>query len=96
MDLITARVKGILYAKDPVTGKWNALDIECRGCEAIFNPGTPGAKPNLCADCVEDSGRSTAAGDFSSLEDVARQQQIQREEVRHQQWMLKTHGVKII
>jgi len=96
MDLITAKVKGILYAKDPTTGKWNALDIECGGCEAIFNPTTTGARPTMCADCVADAGRTSAAGEFSSLDDVAREQQIRREEVRHQEWMLKTHGIKII
>jgi len=96
MDLITTKVKGILYAKDPSTGKWRILDVQCRGCEGIFNPTDQGALPNICADCVEDSGRSSVGCEFNSLEQVARAQQIGREEVRHQQWMLATHGVKII
>ena len=70
-------------------------EIKCRRCEDMFDPHSNlkksmGGYFNVCPACMEDAADPAE----TTIEQMARQQQMVKEERNHQAWFLKTHGVR--
>ena len=75
---------------------WNHYsEIKCRRCEDMFDPHSNlkksvGGYFNVCPACMDDGDGPVE----TTLEQMARQQQMEKEERNHQAWFVKMYGVR--